>query len=143
MFDLALAVDRRIRDDRHGLLQEVGEVRALHRERCERTVITERPDGLVRGLLHEGRLLQILGVVAEGRELLLAADRDVVDLVGHDLELHAAASRLHRPIGSDSPDRRTAGLEAEPIAVRCAAALGPQGDEPRSDLALAEVVPAA
>src|SRR5207247_5049230 len=101
MLDLALTVDRRIRHDRDGLLEEVREVRALQRERGERTVVAERADGLVRGLLHERRLLQILGVVAERGELLLAPDREVLDLVRHHADLDPAAGpRLRRGLGS-------------------------------------------
>jgi len=61
----------------------------------------------------------------KGVELLLAAHRDVIDLVGHDLELHAAMRRARRRIGGRPEGRWTAGLETEAIALGCAAALRP------------------
>src|SRR5439155_20200352 len=87
VLDLALAVDGRIGHDRDGLVQVVGEIRPPFGQRCQRTVIAERPDQLVRGLRHEPRLLQVIGLETEGRELLLAPDRDVLDLVGRNGDL--------------------------------------------------------
>src|SRR5204863_4921949 len=80
---------------------------------------------------------------AEGRELWLAADAEVIDLVGHDLELDALTQRLRRHSGSGNAGRQPAGLETDAIAVRCAAALRPQRDEARADLRLPEAPPAA
>ena len=58
---LALAVDRRVGDDRDGLLEVVGEVLALGAERGQRPVVAERADRL---LAVGGHLLADLDVVA-------------------------------------------------------------------------------
>ena len=68
VLDLALAVDRRVGDDRDRLLEVVGEVLALGRERRERAVVAERADrlGAVRGhLLDE---LHVLALPAQAGE---------------------------------------------------------------------------
>jgi hypothetical protein len=46
VLDLALAVDRRVGDDGDRLLEVVGEVLALGRERRQRAVVAERADRL-------------------------------------------------------------------------------------------------
>ena len=97
VLDLALAVDRRVRDDRDRLLKVVREVRA-RRERGERPVVAERADRLVARLDHERGHLQVVGLEAERRELALATDRHVVHLVGRraDLPAPGRADRLGR-----------------------------------------------
>ena len=62
VLDLALAVDRRVGDDGDRLLEVVGEVLALLRQRRERAVVAERADrlGAVGGhLLDELRVLAL------------------------------------------------------------------------------------
>jgi hypothetical protein len=88
-------------------------------------------------------LLQILRLVAERRELLLAPDRDVLDLVRHDRELHSTVpsrARCGRGLGSH---QRSAGLEPRSITVGRAATLRPQRDEARADRALVQIAPAS
>ncbi len=68
VLDLALAVDRRVGDDRDGLLEVVGQVLALLRERRQRPVVAERADRLGavgRHLLHE---LGVLALPAHARQ---------------------------------------------------------------------------
>ncbi len=76
MLHLALAVDRRVGHDRDRLLEVVGEVLALGRERRERPVVAERADrlGPVRGhLLHQ---LDVVALPAEpGQDPLADLDR--------------------------------------------------------------------
>jgi len=139
VLDLALAVDRRIGDHGDRFLQVVREVRALHRERRERAVVPERADELVPRLLHERGLLHVLGLVAERGKLLLATDREVLDLVGHDAELYATARPRRAVLGGD---RRSTGLESPAIVGRRAAALRAQRDEARAKDPLVEVPPA-
>src|SRR5581483_8644866 len=103
VLDLALAVDRGIRDDGDRLVEVVREVRASVRERRERSVPSERADRLVRGLGHELRHAEVVGLEPERGELLLAPLRDVLELVGRPTDLPArgglarrAAPLLHR-----------------------------------------------
>ena len=76
VLDLALAVDRRVGDDRDRLLEVVGEVLALGRERGQRPVVAERADRL--GAVG-GHLLDQLHVVALPAE---AGEDPVLDLDG-------------------------------------------------------------
>src|SRR3989442_636021 len=134
VLDLALAVDRRIRDPRSGLVEVVCEVRRRG-ERGERSVVAERADRLVPGLGHVGGVLQVVGLEPEGRELPLPADRDVLHLVGRDADLPAPAG-VHRLGGAAAGDAL-----AEPVEHHPAGA--PGGEEPRADGVLIDEAPAA
>src|SRR3989442_1524769 len=134
VLDLALAVDRRIRDHRYGLVEVVCEVRPRG-ERGERSVVAERADRLVPGLGHVGGVLQVVGLEPEGRELPLPADRDVLHLVGRDADLPAPAG-VHRLGGAAAGDAL-----AEPVEHHPAGA--PGGEEPRADGVLIDEAPAA
>ena len=109
VLDLALAVDRRVRHDGDGLLQVIGEVDALARERRERAVVAERADRLAGGLRHVGDRAEILGLVAERGEPLLAQDRVVLELVGRRGDLEPAVLPQSAP--------RSAGFAA-PVGAR-------------------------
>src|SRR5204863_8187962 len=74
VLDLTLAVDRRVGDDRDGLLEVVGEVLAFRREGRQRAVVPERSDRL--GAL-VGHLLDQFDVVALPAE---AGEYTVLDL---------------------------------------------------------------
>ena len=75
VLDLALAVDRRVGHDRDRLLEVVGQVLALRRQRGQRAVVAERADRL--GAVG-GHLLHELGVLAlpahAGQHALLDLD---------------------------------------------------------------------
>src|SRR3989441_2728798 len=109
VLDLALPVDRRIRDHRDCLVEMVGEVRPRG-ERRERSVVTERADRLIPGLRHVRGLLQVVGLEPERRELPLAADRYVLDLVRRHADLPAPA-RVHRLRGPAADDALAEAVE--------------------------------
>ncbi len=87
MLDLALAVDRGIGHDRDRLVDVIREIRAGDGQRRERTVPTERADGLGGGLGHVLRHAQVVRLEAERRELLLATAGDVLELVRRRADL--------------------------------------------------------
>src|SRR5437773_6527955 len=103
VLDLPLAIDRRVRHDGDRLVQVVREIRARG-ERRERAVVAEGADGLVPRFSHERGLLEIVGLEPQRRELPLAPDRDVLDLVGRDADLPAPARvhALRRPAADDA-----------------------------------------
>ena len=116
VLDLALAVDRRVGDDRDRLLEVVGEVLALGRERRQRAVVAERADRLGAVRRH---LLDELDVVALPAEAGEDAVRDLDRL------------RRDRPRSSRGPRRPRAGRRsrararrARPRWRRCARASG-------------------
>src|SRR5438093_1231603 len=126
VLDLALAVDRGVRHDGDRLVEVVGEVRT-RRERGERAVVAERADQLVAGLRHERGLLEIVRLEAERRELLLAAKRDVLELVGRNADLPPSL-RLDASAGALDGLRRQRGPaagEALAQAVHDHAAIAP------------------
>src|SRR5437879_2178366 len=144
VLDLALAVDRGVRHDGDRLVEVVGEVRT-RRERGERAVVAERADQLVAGLRHERGLLEIVRLEAERRELLLAAKRDVLELVGRNADLPPSL-RLDASAGALDGLRRQRGPaagEALAQAVHDHAAIAPHPDEPRTHRGLVEEAPAA
>ena len=132
VLDLAFAIDRRVRHDGDRLVQMVGEIRA-RRERAEGTVVSERSDRLVRGLGHEGGLLEVVGFEPERGELALASYRDVVDLIRRYTDLPAAVC-----------DRRLRRAAAAQVMAHAGDRLAPpHGGEPAADRRLIQQAPAA
>ncbi len=99
VLDLALAIDRRIRDDGDGLVKMVRQVRPSRRERRKRAVVPERADRLAGGLRHICDGAEILRLVAERREALLAGDRVIVDLIGRRRHLDTMCRPLASVVG--------------------------------------------
>ncbi len=109
MLDLALAVDRRVGDDGDRLLEVVGEVLALGRERRQRPVVAERADRL--GPVG-GHLLDQFDVVAlpaeAGEDAVGDLDRLLgagVGVAGDVVALERAAG-LQRAVVAGRPPRR-------------------------------------
>ena len=89
VLDLALAIDRGVRDDGDRLVQVVGEVRPPLGEGRERPVVPQRTDRLVRRLGHRLRHADVVGLPPQGGEELLAPLRDVLELVRRRADLPA------------------------------------------------------
>ena len=96
VLDLALAVDRRVGDDRDRLLEVVGEVLALRGERGERAVVAERADRL--GAVG-GHLLDQFDVVALPAEAGEDAVGDLDRLLGPGVGVAGDLAALERPAG--------------------------------------------
>ena len=93
---LALAVDRRVGDDGDRLLEVVGEVLALRRERRQRPVVAERADRL--GPVG-GHLLDQFDVVALPAEAGQHAVGDLDRLLGAGVGVAGDILALQRPAG--------------------------------------------
>ena len=96
VLDLALAVDRRVGDDRDRLLEVVGQVLALGRERRQRPVVAERADRL--GAVG-GHLLDELDVVALPAEAGEDAVLDLDRLLGAGVGVAGDLGALERAAG--------------------------------------------
>src|SRR5207237_7727976 len=108
------------------------------------TVVAERPDQLVRGLRHEPRLLQVIGLETEGRELLLAPDRDVLDLVGRNGDLppcRDATAFATDPAGVRKRLAWPAAGEVRARIVAIGAARAPRREESSSQIRLVDELP--
>src|SRR4051812_25262153 len=150
VLDLALAVDRRIRDHRDGLVHVVGEHHRTRRERGQRTVPTERADRLRRRGLHVLRHAQVIRLEAERRELLLATAGGVLELVGRrtdlpavDLTTFALSALATEPISRDGSFQWPTALRALAHAGRDDTARVALGDEARTHRGLIEEPPPA
>ena len=98
VLDLALAVDRRVGDDGDRLLEVVGEVLALGRERGQRAVVAERADRL--GAVG-GHLLDELHVVALPAEAGEHAVGDLDGLGGAGVRVAGDVGALERAAGQE------------------------------------------
>ncbi len=96
VLDLALAVDRRVGDDSDRLLEVVGQVLALGRERRQRPVVAERTDRL--GPVG-GHLLDEFDVVALPAEAGEDAVGDLDRLFGTGVGVAGHVGALERPAG--------------------------------------------
>ena len=121
MLDLALAVDRRVGDDGDGLLEVVGEVLALGRERRQRPVVAERADRL--GPVG-GHLLDQFDVVALPAEAGEDAVGDLDRLLGAGVGVAGDLAALERAAGLERP---VVGADLlDPVALQPAVADDPQ-----------------
>ena len=143
MLDLALAVDRRIGDDGDGLVDVVRQMRMTGGEDRERPIPAERSDRLVRGLRHELRHAQIVGLESERAELLLAPPRDVLELVRRRADLPAVIRLAPRSglLRRDTRGLRTTRLgPLADVHARDIARLALR-DEPRAQRGLIDELP--
>ncbi len=144
MLDLALAVDRGIRHDGDGLVQVVRDVGVRDGERRKRSVPSERADGLVPRLRRELRHLQVVLFESERRELLLAALRRVLELIGRRPDL-PARRRLAPRAGTANALKRFLGTAAVDTVANAFDRDAPRGavrDERSPQRVLIEEAPA-
>ena len=118
---LALAVDRRVGDDGDRLLEVVGEVLTLGRERRQRTVVAERADRL--GPVG-GHLLDQFDVVALPAEAGEDAVGDLDRLLGAGIGVAGHVGALERAAGFDRALVRRHAVDA--VALQPAVADDPQ-----------------
>ena len=111
---LPFAVDRRVGDDGDRLLEVVGEVLALGRERCQRAVVAQRADRL--GAVG-GHLLDEFDVVALPAEAGEDAIGDLDRLLGPGVGVAGHLTALQRAAGLAGRGRRD-----RPPRPRCAPA---------------------
>ena len=121
VLDLALAVDRRVGDDGDRLLEVVGEVLALGRERGQRPIVAERADRL--GPVG-GHLLNQFDVVALPAEAGEDAVGDLDRLLGAGVGVAGHVIALERAAGLQGAVVPSRGLD--PVAGEPAVADDPQ-----------------